>query len=92
MQATDQFHAVQSGQLEVGNNDVENPGFGLDQTIVAAARASHTVTFVGQDTAQSRRGAGVVFDQKYLSGGTHLDSNFGRRMPKVVPWFNRVRN
>src|SRR2546429_10026464 len=50
------------------------------------------VAFVGQDTAQRGRGAGVVFDQQHVGWKTHFGSSFVNTMQKDVPWFNCVRN
>src|SRR5207244_10302696 len=92
MQAADQLHAVQAGQLQVRDHGIERTLFGLAEGVVAPGNHADVVAFVGQDAAQGGGGAGVVFDQEEFGRGTHFGSNLGNTMAKVVPWFNRVWN
>jgi hypothetical protein len=84
VQLADQLKAVQTGQFQIGNDQIEQIGGGAGQTVVAPLLGHHLVPFLLQNALQGVGDAGVIFDQQNFGGGVHGVA-WGRTMPKVVP-------
>ena len=60
MKLLDEFEAVESGQTEVGDDDVEMGLRGATEAVVAAFFDDDFVAFAGEDTLEGVTNAGIV--------------------------------
>ena len=68
VQFAHEFQAAQAGQLQIGDDDVEEVFFRARQAGVAAVFDGHFVIFAGQHALQNRNDGGIVFNQQNFGG------------------------